>query len=57
MHSKQQYQGTGIGLAICRKIIETHNGNITARSIPNQGTTFVITLPIEQSLDKQNEHI
>ncbi|NEQ77402.1 MAG: PAS domain S-box protein [Okeania sp. SIO2C9] len=57
LHSKQQYQGTGIGLAICRKIVERHNGNITARSIPNQGTTFVITLPIEQSLDKQKEHI
>ncbi|NEO56431.1 MAG: PAS domain S-box protein [Okeania sp. SIO3B5] len=57
LHSKQQYQGTGIGLAICRKIVERHNGNITARSIPNQGTTFVITLPMEQSVDKQKEHI
>ncbi|NEP06670.1 MAG: hypothetical protein F6K25_16300 [Okeania sp. SIO2G4] len=57
LYSKQQYQDTGIGLTICRKIVERHNGNITDRSIPNQGTTFVITLPIEQSLDKQNEHI
>ncbi|MDY7007678.1 MAG: PAS domain S-box protein [Cyanobacteriota bacterium] len=55
LHGRQQYEGTGIGLAICRKIVERHNGNITANSIPNQGTTFVITLPIEQTVDKQKE--
>ncbi|GGA13109.1 hypothetical protein CYANOKiyG1_26280 [Okeania sp. KiyG1] len=57
LHGKQKYQGTGMGLAICRKIVERHNGNITARSIPNQGTTFVVTLPIEQTADEQKEHI
>ena len=49
LHSQSAYQGTGIGLAICRKIVERHHGNITARSIPNEGAKFIITLPISQS--------
>ena len=44
-HSKTQYPGTGIGLAICRKIVENHHGHITARSVPGQGSTFTIMLP------------
>ncbi len=42
------YKGTGMGLAICRKIAARHGGDITARSIPGQGTTFIVTLPTEQ---------
>ncbi|WP_416233467.1 ATP-binding protein [Anabaena sp. UHCC 0451] len=46
LHSRSEYEGTGIGLAICRKIIERHHGNITAQSQPGQGAKFIITLPI-----------
>jgi len=44
-HSKSQYPGTGIGLAICRKIVENHHGHITAKSVPGQGSIFTIMLP------------
>jgi len=49
LHSREEYEGTGIGLAIAKKIIDKHNGLITARSKEGEGATFIIVLPIHQT--------
>jgi signal transduction histidine kinase len=48
LHPKEQYEGTGIGLAICKRVVAYHNGYITAHSREGVGTTFVIVLPQNQ---------
>ena len=53
LHGKSKYEGTGMGLSICQKIITRHGGKITATSKPNEGSTFMITLPIKQSLETE----
>jgi signal transduction histidine kinase len=48
LHNHGEFEGTGIGLALCKKIIEQHNGFISARSKPDEGSTFIISLPLRQ---------
>jgi two-component system CheB/CheR fusion protein len=48
LHARNDFEGTGIGLAIVKSIIDKHNGLITAQSTEGEGAVFIITLPIRQ---------
>ena len=48
LHGRKEYEGAGIGLALCRRIAERHGGSITAKSAPGQGATVMVDLPIKQ---------
>ena len=51
LHGRGEYEGTGIGLAICKRVAEGHGGTITAKGRPGEGATFTIILPIDQPTD------
>jgi|GEM_PF-2265295 len=51
LHRQGEYEGTGIGLAICRKIAERHQGKITAQSVPSRGSIFIVTFPKDLLVD------
>jgi len=52
LHGRSEYEGTGIGLAVCARIAESHGGSIEARSEPGEGAVFVVTLPLAKKIEK-----
>lgn len=55
LHSYHEIEGTGIGLSICKKIMEQHNGFISASGVPDSGATFVVSIPEKQAGGYDNE--
>jgi signal transduction histidine kinase len=49
LNSKDRYEGTGLGLALCKKIVQRHGGNIWASSTKNKGSVFTVSLPVKQT--------
>jgi len=54
LHGRTEYEGTGVGLAVCRRIVDRHHGTITANSQPGKGATFIVTLPLKQAAPQAN---
>jgi len=56
LHTRNEYEGTGMGLAIVRKIALYHGGDITARSKPGVGSTFILTLPVDHPKEAREDN-
>ncbi|MBI5648447.1 MAG: HAMP domain-containing protein [Ignavibacteriae bacterium] len=50
LHGRGEYEGTGIGLAVCKKIVDRHGGRISATGVPDQGAHFIVELPLAQGI-------
>ncbi len=48
LHGRNEYEGSGVGLAVCRRITDRHGGKILAKSQPGKGSTFIVSLPVRQ---------
>ena len=55
LHTRSEYEGTGVGLATCRKIAERHQGEISVQSQPGEGTTFSLDVPLRQPMTESRE--
>jgi PAS domain S-box-containing protein len=55
LHNRSEYEGTGIGLAVCRKITDRHGGTLVAESSEGQGAAFIVTLPVNQVANPDHE--
>ena len=49
LHGRSEYEGTGVGLAVCRRIVDRHGGTITETSKPGEGAAFIVGLPVHQN--------
>lgn len=54
LHTNKEYEGTGIGLSLCRSIVQRHHGELTAHSVKGEGATFEVTLPIYEKQEWDN---
>ncbi|PBQ32850.1 hypothetical protein CNR22_14070 [Sphingobacteriaceae bacterium] len=53
LNTRQKFSGTGIGLAMCKKIVDNHHGSIKAEVNSEQGATFVVYLPLKQEISQK----